>query len=58
LPEGGAGAFEAVLVLCPDRLARKYAYQVLIIEELERFDVQVIFLEDPPSEDPHARVFV
>ena len=28
-----AEAFEAALVLCPDRLARKYAYQVLILEE-------------------------
>jgi site-specific DNA recombinase len=53
-----AGAFDAVLVLCPDRLARKYAYQVLILEELERFDVRVIFLEQPPSEDPHARLLV
>ena len=53
-----AGAFEAVLVLCPDRLARKYAYQVLILEELERFDVRVIFLEQPPSEDPHTRLLV
>ena len=25
------GAFEAVLILCPDRLARKYAYQMLIL---------------------------
>jgi site-specific DNA recombinase len=53
-----AGAFEAALVLCPDRLARKYAYQVLILEELERFGVPVIFLEQPPSEDPHARLLV
>jgi DNA invertase Pin-like site-specific DNA recombinase len=53
-----AGAFEAALVLCPDRLARKYAYQVLILEELERFSVRVIFLEQPPSEDPHARLLV
>ncbi len=53
-----AGAFEAVLVLCPDRLARKYAYQVLILEELERLGVQVRFLEEPPSDDPHARLLV
>jgi site-specific DNA recombinase len=53
-----AGAYEAALVLCPDRLARKYTYQVLILEELERFDVRVIFLEQPPSEDPHARLLV
>jgi site-specific DNA recombinase len=51
-----AGAFEAALILCPDRLARKYAYQVVILEELERFGVRVIFLEQPPSDDPHARL--
>jgi site-specific DNA recombinase len=53
-----AGAFEAVLILCPDRLARKYAYQVLILEELERWHVRVIFLEAPPGDDPHARLLV
>ena len=51
-----AGAFEAALVLCPDRLARKYAYQILILEELERFNVQVIFLDQPLSDDPQARL--
>ena len=51
-----AGAFEAALVLCPDRLARKYAYQVLILEELERFRVQVLFLGQPLSDDPQARL--
>src|SRR2546425_8404 len=51
-----AGAFEATLILCPDRLARKYAYQVVILEELERYGVRVIFLEQPPSDDPHARL--
>ena len=43
-----ADAFEAALVLCPDRLARKYAYQVLILEELERFGVQVILPRPTP----------
>ena len=51
-----AGAFEAVVILCPDRLARKYAYQVVILEELERYGVRVLFLEQPPSDDPHARL--
>ena len=51
-----AGAFKAALVLCPDRLARKYAYQILILEELERFDVRVIFLDQPLSDDPQARL--
>jgi len=52
------GAFDAVLVLCPDRLARKYAYQVLIVEELERLGVAVRFLESPPPTDPHAQLLV
>jgi site-specific DNA recombinase len=51
-----AGAFDGVLILCPDRLARKYAYQVVILEELERFGVAVTFLEQPPGDDPHARL--
>ena len=40
------------MVLCPDRLVRNYVYQVLILEELEKWDVQVIFLERPLSDDP------
>jgi site-specific DNA recombinase len=28
----------------PDRLARKYAYQVLLLEELQRHGVEVVFL--------------
>ena len=31
-----AGVLEGVVCLCADRLARAYAYQVLILEELER----------------------
>jgi site-specific DNA recombinase len=53
-----AHAFEGVLVLSPDRLARNYAYQVLILEELERFGVSVVFLEQPPLDDPAARLLV
>jgi site-specific DNA recombinase len=54
-----AGALDALLCLCPDRLARAYAYQVLILEELERFGVQVRFLDGPaPGDDPQARLLV
>ncbi len=53
-----AGNFEAVLVLDPDRMSRKYAYQVLILEELERFGVSVVFLEQPPLDDPSGRLLV
>src|ERR1700757_5530935 len=40
-----AGVLDGVLCLCVDRLARAYAYQVLILEELQRFGVTVQFLE-------------
>jgi site-specific DNA recombinase len=41
------GAFEALLCHAPDRLARRYAYQVLLLEELARQGVEVIFAKDP-----------
>jgi len=54
-----AGLIEQVVCLCPDRLARSYAYQVLVLEELGRFDVSVRFLEGPQlSDDPQARLLV
>jgi site-specific DNA recombinase len=54
-----AGIFERVLCLCADRLARAYAYQVLILEELAQFGVGVLFLEGPaPSEDPQATLLL
>ena len=49
-----AGLFDAVLVLSPDRLSRKYAYLILIVEEFERLGVPIVFLEQPPADDPHS----
>ena len=39
-----AGSFQKLYVHSPDRLARKYAYQVLLLEELRRHGVEVVFL--------------
>jgi site-specific DNA recombinase len=39
-----AGAFDRLYVHCPDRLARKYAWQMLLVEELHRSGVELIFL--------------
>src|SRR5919108_2373667 len=41
------GAFEVLLCHAPDRLARRYAYQVLLLEELQRVGVEVIFAKEP-----------
>src|SRR5919109_2360782 len=37
------GAFEVLLCHSADRLARRYAYQVLLLEELQRAGVEVVF---------------
>ena len=52
------GAIEAVLVHSPDRLSRKYAYQVLIMEELARNGVDCIFLKAPSQDTPEDRLAV
>jgi site-specific DNA recombinase len=41
------GQISAVLVYSPDRLSRKYAYQVLLAEELARCGVELVFLKSP-----------
>jgi site-specific DNA recombinase len=46
------GHVEAVLVYSPDRLSRKYAYQVLLLEEFARHGVDVVFLQAPRAETP------
>lgn len=39
-----AGGFQKLDVHSPDRLARKYAYQVLLVDELRRHGVEIVFL--------------
>ena len=50
--------FERVLITAPDRLARNYVHQVLVIEELSRRGVQVEFLDRPMSNDPHDQLLL
>ena len=51
-------AVEIVAVLSPDRLARRYAYQVLLLEEFRRAGVEVAFLHHPISEDPSDQLLL
>jgi site-specific DNA recombinase len=39
-----AGGFTKLYVHSPDRLARKYAWQVLLLEELQRSGIELVFL--------------
>ncbi len=38
------GGFQKLFVHSPDRLARKYAYQVLVVDELQRLGIEIEFL--------------
>src|SRR3954462_14273264 len=51
-------AIDVVAVLSPDRLARKYAYQVLLLEEFRRAGCEVAFLQRPISDDPNDQLLL
>jgi site-specific DNA recombinase len=52
------GQIQAVLVHSPDRLSRKYAYQVLLMEELARHGVETVFLKAPQTATPEDQLLV
>jgi site-specific DNA recombinase len=52
------GEVEAVVIYSPDRLARKYAYQVLLVEEFGRSGVEVIFLKSPRGDSPEDELLL
>jgi site-specific DNA recombinase len=52
------GQIEAVLVYGPDRLSRRYAYQVLLLEEFARNGVEVVFLNSPQAKTAEEELLV
>jgi site-specific DNA recombinase len=46
------GAIDVVYVHAPDRLARSYAHQAVLIEEFARAGTEVVFLNRPISQTP------
>lgn len=53
-----AGGLDRLYVHCPDRLARHYAYQVLLLEELTQRGVEVIFLNRPLGHTPEDQLLL
>jgi site-specific DNA recombinase len=47
---------DRVLITAPDRLARNYVHQMVLIEEFEKYGCQVEFLDRPMSQDPHDQL--
>jgi site-specific DNA recombinase len=50
--QAASGAIDRLYVHSPDRLARKYAYQVLLLDELKRQGVEVVFLNREIGRSP------
>src|ERR671929_1924600 len=49
---------DRILITAPDRLARNYVHQVLLIEELQKHGAEVVFLDRPMSRDPHDQLLL
>jgi site-specific DNA recombinase len=52
------GVIDRLYVHSPDRLARKYAYQVLLIDEFQRAGVEVVFLNRALGETPEDELLL
>src|SRR5690242_20374972 len=53
-----ACALDLILITAPDRLARNYVHQVLLLDELQRYGCEVRFLDRPMSQDPHDQLLL
>ncbi len=52
------GLVDVVLVHCPDRLARRYAYQVVVIEELQKYGCEVDFVNREIARTPEDQMLL
>ncbi len=52
------GQLELILVYAPDRLSRKYAYQVVLVEEFARYGVETKFVKSPSAQTPEEHLLL
>ena len=52
------GQIENILIHSPDRLSRKYAYQVLLVEEFARHGVEIVFVKSPQVRTPEDQLLL
>src|ERR1700724_3106689 len=52
------GQIQAVLAYAPDRLSRKYAYQILLMEELAHHGVETLFVKAPQGATAEDQLLV
>jgi site-specific DNA recombinase len=57
--QASEGLFQVVLCLSPDRLSRQYAHQYVLLTELKRAGVEVVFVNQPPvGNDPQGQLLL
>ena len=56
--EVARNSIDRLYVLAPDRLARKYAYQVLLIEKFRRAGVEVVFFNRAVGQTPEDHLLL
>jgi site-specific DNA recombinase len=56
--QAAAGAFDRLYVHSPDRLSRNYPYQVLLVEELQRHGVEIVFLNHDIGRSPEENLLL
>src|SRR6266700_5075031 len=52
------GQIQVMLAYSPDRLSRKYAYQILLIEEFARHGVETVFVKSPQGDNAEDQLLV
>ena len=52
------GAVDRLYVHSPDRLARQYAYQVLLVDEFQRAGVELLFLNRELGQSPEDELLL
>jgi site-specific DNA recombinase len=53
-----AGGLDRLYIECPDRLARDYPYQMVLVDELRRHGVEIIFVNAKLDESPEGRLLL
>lgn len=56
--KAAAGEIDRVYIHSPDRLARRYAYQVLLLDEFRRAHVEVMFLNHSVDQSPEGELLL
>src|SRR6059036_2874935 len=52
------GQIQVMLAYSPDRLSRKYAYQILLIEEFAHHGVETVFVKSPQGDSAEDQLLV